>query len=335
MRAFVRISLLVGVVCFGLELKAQDPQLSQFYAAPLYLNPALTGNTVQDRLIANYRTQWNGYPKGFDTYAVSYDHNAAKANSGYGFMVMHDAAGSNQLSFTQISGSYSYEARIDRYRGIRAGIRMGYTMRSYDPSNFLFADQVIRDNAPTSLEEEGLLEQTSYLDMNVGGMYFDEQFWFGASFNHLNKPEQTLTTTGSARLPIRTSIHTGYRFALDDRILRKSKTTMTVAAHYKAQDKWDQLDIGTYIDHDKIRAGIWYRGIPGFKSYKPSYGNDDAIILLFGYSTNEQFQIAYSYDMTISTQTAKSGGAHEISLVYEWPRASKRKKTRMVPCPKF
>ena len=29
----------------GLGAIAQDPQLSQFYAAPLYLNPALTGNT--------------------------------------------------------------------------------------------------------------------------------------------------------------------------------------------------------------------------------------------------------------------------------------------------
>lgn len=324
------VACLLVIASFG-----QDPQFSQFHASPLYLNPALTGNTAQERLSASYRMQWTGFPKGFETYAVSYDHNAAKANSGYGFMVLHDNAGSNNLSFTKVAASYSYQARLDRYSGIRAGLRMGYTLRSFDASNFLFADQVIRDNAPTSLEEEGLIEQTSYLDIGVGGLYFHEAYWVGISMDHINKPDQTLTTTGSTRLPIRTSVHGGYRFALDDRILRKSKTTMTVSMHYKAQDKWDQFDVGAYIDHDKISAGVWYRGIPGLKAYRPTYANNDAVIFMMGYTTKGDLQIAYSYDMTISTLTAKSGGAHEISLTYEWPKKAKRKNHRMVPCPKF
>ena len=104
------------------KAQAQDPQLSQFYAAPMYLNPALTGNTYQDRIGLNYRLQWPGIAPGFETYAVSYDHNNAKAHSGYGFMVMHDEAGTNGLSFTHIGGSYSYEARINHENAIRFGM---------------------------------------------------------------------------------------------------------------------------------------------------------------------------------------------------------------------
>lgn len=316
------------------ELIAQDPQLSQFYAAPLYLNPALTGNIQQDRLILNYRSQWVGLPQGYDTYAVSYDHRAALANSGYGLMVMHDQAGTHGLSFTHVAANYSYEARINNQKAIRAGLRMGYTMRSYDPSNFLFADQVIRDNAAISVEEN-LLERTSYLDISTGGLYFDEHFWVGVSLNHLNRPKQSLLLSGEARLPIRTSIHTGYRFPIKGKGSDRNGSKITIATHYKSQGKWDQFDIGAYLNHDRIIAGLWYRGLPGFKSYEPGYPNDDAVVFLVGFVANEQWQIVYSYDVTISWLTPSSGGAHEISLTYEWPRKSKRRKARIVPCPKF
>ncbi|MFM8742085.1 MAG: type IX secretion system membrane protein PorP/SprF, partial [Cytophagales bacterium] len=39
-----------------ISVDAQDPQFSQFYAAPLYLNPAFAGSTNQNRVGINYRT---------------------------------------------------------------------------------------------------------------------------------------------------------------------------------------------------------------------------------------------------------------------------------------
>ena len=35
----------------ALQAKAQDPQFSQFYASPIYLNPALTGSTDRARRV--------------------------------------------------------------------------------------------------------------------------------------------------------------------------------------------------------------------------------------------------------------------------------------------
>lgn len=327
-----RIAILA---CFGtLMTTAQDPQLSQFFAAPLYLNPALTGNTFEDRLIMNYRMQWTGIPNGFETYALSYDHRSSSLNSGFGAMVMHDEAGTNNLAFTNASASYSYQGAIDHRRAFRAGMRVGFTIRDYDPSNLLFADQVIRDNAPASIEPQ-LIERVSYPDFHFGVLYFSEQFWLGGSFNHLNRPDQTLLSNGHTRLPIRSSINSGYRFPIDGRPMRKSESFMTVAAYYKAQQDWDQLDIGGYIEHDRVTAGLWYRGLPGIKAYKPGYPNDDAVILMVGYETESQLRIVYSYDVTISWLTLKSGGAHELSLTYEWPKRAKNRRYRAIPCPKF
>ncbi|MEO8732770.1 MAG: PorP/SprF family type IX secretion system membrane protein, partial [Flavobacteriales bacterium] len=229
-----RLYISLFVIGFlGLRALAQDPQLSQFYAAPLYLNPALTGSTFQDRIGLNYRLQWPAIGPGYRTYALSYDHHSRATNSGIGGYVMHDQAGSFGLAFTQMALSYSYEARLDRKRAIRGGLRVGYTMRSYDQSNLLFADQVIRDNAPTSIEP-AMLQNVSYMDFSGGLLYFTEQFWAGISMNHVNEPQETYFLDGDVPLPIRTSVHAGYRFALDGRSFTRSKTRMTLATQYKA-----------------------------------------------------------------------------------------------------
>lgn len=326
--------ILFAALLLGSRSLAQDPQFSQFYAIPMYLNPALTGNTYQDRVGVNYRLQWPGIGPGYRTYALNYDHNAEKAHSGIGAQLIHDQAGSFALSFTQASLSYSYEARLDRKHAIRMGVRMSWTNRSFDPSNLLFADQVIRENAANSVEPF-LIQRVSYFDASAGIMYYSEQFWAGASFNHINTPQQSLMVAGDAELPVRTSVQVGYRFPIDGKAYRHSETKMTLAAHYKAQLKWDQLDIGSYIDHGPLCFGLWYRGLPGLKAYKPGYPNDDAVILMTGYTTEGQLRVIYSYDITVSSLTMKSAGAHEISVVYEWPRRSKNRKYKVVPCPKF
>ena len=52
---------------------AQDPQFSQFYAAPLYLNPAFAGSSQQGRVGLNYRNQWPGIDANFTTVSAFAD----------------------------------------------------------------------------------------------------------------------------------------------------------------------------------------------------------------------------------------------------------------------
>ncbi len=327
------LSILVAALFAG-SVNAQDPQLSQFHAAPQYLNPALVGNTLQDRIALNYRLQWPGIQSGFETYAIAYDHNFAGTNSGLGGMVMRDVAGTNGLAFTSLALSYSYEARIDRKRALRLGLRMGYVLREWSTGAYIFADQILRDNATRTIES-GMMDNTSYLDMAAGALYYSEQFWAGISVNHINRPQHSLFLEGDARLSMRTSVHGGYRFPLDGTNFQRSNTRLTVATLYKAQNRWDQLDLGAYIDHGRLSGGLWYRGLPVLKSYEPGNGNHEAVILMAGVETEQQLRIVYSYDITISKLSMRSGGAHEISLVYEWQGQTKKIRHRAVPCPKF
>ncbi|MEL7160766.1 MAG: type IX secretion system membrane protein PorP/SprF, partial [Bacteroidota bacterium] len=57
----LRFSLFVFLAACGLGLQAQDPMFSQFYAAPLRLNPALAGVSTAPRVALNYRTQHTSF----------------------------------------------------------------------------------------------------------------------------------------------------------------------------------------------------------------------------------------------------------------------------------
>ena len=54
---------LISIITSVFSAKAQDIHFSQFHAAPVLLNPALTGAFGGEaRFIANYRSQWQEIP---------------------------------------------------------------------------------------------------------------------------------------------------------------------------------------------------------------------------------------------------------------------------------
>jgi hypothetical protein len=83
-------------------------------------------------------------------------------------------------------------------------------------------------------------------------------------------------------------------------------------------------------------AGLWYRGLP-LKSYGEGRPNNDAIAVLAGVMVKD-WRFGYSYDLTVSGLAGRTGGAHEVSIVYDWADRRRRKamsKRRVVPCAKF
>jgi hypothetical protein len=98
------------------------------------------------------------------------------------------------------------------------------------------------------------------------------------------------------------------------------------------QGKFFQSDVGLYYYIDPLIFGLWYRGIPLITSQA-----GDAIIGLVGIKT-DQLHIGYSYDFTISNLIGSTGGAHEISIVYEFSTTQigqRSRKIRAIPCPEF
>ena len=111
MRYYFFFLLTVFTICNGY---GQDAQFSQFYAAPLYTNPAYTGTVENTRVTAVYRNQWpTAGSQSYVSSLASIDHYLSKYNSGIGFMVMQNQAGSANLRSTQASFFYSYHIYLN------------------------------------------------------------------------------------------------------------------------------------------------------------------------------------------------------------------------------
>lgn len=333
------IGLFLLVVAFE-NAKAQDPQFSQFYSAPLYLNPAYTGTgpKAHHRFVANYRNQWPAIPNAFETYAFSYDYYHRKLNSGFGLMITTDKAGSANLKATNIGLLYSYKIHLSNKWVVTPGIHFSYTKRSIDYTKLIFGDQLeLGRNELYPTQEFDASMGNGYIDFGSGLLIYNKNVWFGASAYHLNEPNHSLVDQED-KLHTKYSIHAGYKIPLyyGPKGMKKM-SSLAPSFIYKKQGAFDQLDLGMHFQYDPIMAGFWYRGIPVAENGE-GRTNQDAITFLFGLKFDE-FQIGYSYDITISNLGPSSGGAHEVSLIYQFERRGRAKtsirREKFIPCPSF
>lgn len=317
---------------FSIVLKAQDPQFTQFYAAPMYLNPAFTGVTYEHRFVANYRNQWPGIKKAYQTYMASYDYNLSDLNSGLGITVMQDRAGTAGLTHTQFGVNYAYHFKISKFAEIRMGANLNYNMKRLDFSKLKFNDQ-INSGSSISLDAANY-EQLNFMDFAAGALLNSTEYWLGLSTKHLTQPNSSLIGD-RVPLPLTISLHGGYRFIIEQKS-KDLKRYVSPAFNYRHQQKYDQLDIGVYYYHLPLNVGLWYRGLP-FKKYEATYSSRETIAVLVGFDITEyNLRVGYSYDLTISKLgISNSLGGHEISLIYEVAKKKKRNKRILVSCPKF
>lgn len=329
--------LTIPWICFN--LCAQDPEFSQYYAAPLVLNPAFTGTASDHRFIANHRNQWPNVTNGFVTYALSYDYNFNHLNSGLGIMIMTDKAGTASLRSTTLNFQYAYKLVLKDKWVLSSGLNFGLGYRNIDFSKLVFGDQLEFDsngNIPSDDPVFSNIQSTSYFDFGAGVLAYSEKYWVGFSVAHLNTPNRSMIGE-EALIPMKTSIHGGMRIPLDHGLFRKSRVAAFMPSFvYKQQGQFDQLDVGTYFLYEPVMLGLWYRGIPIQQNVLDNVSHD-AVVVILGFQL-ETFELTYSYDVTVSELGPISGGAHEVALKYKIELAAtghRPKKQRYIPCPTF
>jgi type IX secretion system PorP/SprF family membrane protein len=320
----------------AIGIKGQDMQFTQFNASPLYLNPAFAGATIEHRFTTNYRNQWAGIPGNFVNSTFAYDYKLTVFNIVLGLLFARERSGTGALGSTEVELLYSYHFKIDKKIMIQPGIKFNYITRSIDFSKLIFNDQLASGGSSVT-SDDIKLDNVSYIDINVGFLIYSANYWGGVSFQHINEPNQSLNNDDSP-LFMKFSAHGGFKFDLTEGGRKKLATSyFNLALHYKAQQNFDQLDIGLYYTKEPFTYGIWYRGIPGLKSYKEEL-NNDALAIILGYELIDfNLKIGYSYDITISRLAGNAGGSHEISLIYEFASKKKKRSSKrfFVPCAKF
>lgn len=331
----ITLMFFVAVSLFSFEqAKAQDPQFSQYYAAPMYLNPGLVGINQKGRAGLNYRNQWPQIDASYVTYSFYIDYFLEESNNAIGLIVNTDQEGIAGLKSTNVGIQYAYQLQLDQNWTFRPGIEASYYWRDLNFNRLTFGDQF--DNTgqvrPTTGETFDTGFSARFFDLALGGILYGKNLWVGASMHHILEPNQSIAG-GESPLPRKFSIHGGYKihfFELSPRARRPEKgreRSMTPSANYKQQGPFKQLDLGVYFTLEPILLGAWYRGLPieGLDGSK----NSEAIISMVGFNKGN-LTVGYSFDYTISDLGIGSGGAHEISLIYAFSLADPRKPPREV-----
>ena len=328
LKKFKYLVILFSIIC--IDSFGQDPTFSQFYANPLYLSPSFAGATDEYRFAMNVRDQWPSMPGVFQTYSISIDKAMPNFNSGIGFLATYDVAGTGDLSTTNLGLLYSYDFNINKQWHIRPGVNFKFCYLGLNIGKLLFASSMSGSGTTPTISPPPF-NKVADIDFATSALVYNDEIWAGFTLDHLFTPKQSFYGDES-KLPVKVNVYGGMRLLGHSRLKTNLIEALSVAGNFQVQGKFYQTDIGLYYYKSPLIFGLWYRGIPLVTSQV-----GDAIIGLIGIKT-KQLHIGYSYDFTISSLIASTGGAHEISLVYEFNSFSiggGRKKIHAIPCPEF
>lgn len=302
---------------------AQDARLTQSYANPLRINPAIMGANTDMKFIVNYRNQWASIDQGYSTYSFTgmYPIFLDKGNSklDIGLSGMNDKAGAFNTTDMAISIDYSKEIAPNNH--LCLSIIGGYVQRSLNTNNLTFDNQYVQGsyNASNASKEVTLIDNVGHPDLGFGFMWFLNpnrteaklNAFLGISGYHLNQPNATLLGT-NGRAPMRFNYQGGVK------IFGDGKIDFTPNVRINMQDGNVEAAAGLYIDYNfsdnaKLVFGSWYR-------------RNDAVAFLLGFE-HKSFTIGYSYDMINTNLNVVSTGvnAHEVTLSYKLSRLGKSK----------
>lgn len=309
----------LGILSSGL-LKAQDPEFTQFYANPLYLNPALAGNRICPRVNISYRAQWPGIYGTYSTIGASVDRLAYKVKGGVGLMIMNDRAGQGTLNTTGIGLIYAPHVTISPRTWISAAIQVGYWQKTLNWSKLNFGDQIDPrlGNIYTTSEVAGD-QSVGNFDLAAGLVFNSEHFYAGAAIHHILEPNESFMG-GTSILPRKYTLHAGGIIPLS-KGRYEDESYISPNVLYQKQGDFQQLNLGMYVKKGSIVGGLWYRGA-------------DSFIVLLGVEAGK-LRLGYSYDVTVSKLTNASAGAHEVTLGYQFSCKPPAKKYRPGICPSW
>lgn len=236
-------------------------------------------------------------------------------NSGLGFMLYQDKAGSAGLTTTHLAFQYSYNLVINDQWQIIPGLQFAYGDKTIDFSKLRFGDEIAGLGGSESWSRLNN-EKANYIDFAASAFLYSAKSWFGITVDHLSQPNYSFLNE-EMRMPLKTVLFGGVNIWNERRRLKGHARSFSLSYRLQHQAQNIQTDLGVYWFNDPIEIGVWYRGLPFLTSSDNSGINQDAIVTLLSYKYGP-LRFGYSYDISISQLGWTSQGAHELSVIFEF-----------------
>jgi type IX secretion system PorP/SprF family membrane protein len=298
--------------------KAQDLHFSQYFNAPLLVNPANTGFMPEGdyRVGINYRNQWANVGNPYKTFSAYGDVQLLgdRFDNGWvglGGALLRDVAGTGNLTSTKAFASVAYHQAVGFGSLFSAGFNVGYVNKKVDFTKLTFDNQWNGRffDINVSPGEPILTNQVDYFTLQAGMNYAyfptdDVYVNVGVSASNLNQPHEPFISGDSNRV--------------------KARYTAFLNASFRAGEAWiinpnlyySQMGSATEVvggmmaqrnlsgdGNTQLLAGLYYRV-------------SDAVIPVVGFQQNG-YKFTFSYDATTSGLRPFNGmrGGYELSVV--------------------
>lgn len=301
---------------FSFNVSAQDFHLSQYDAAPLFLNPAMAGLfNGGHRIHAHYRSQWSSISsKPFQTAVISYDRQIKKF--GLGIEVLDNRAGAANYNVFSSLLCASFDLTLDRQakHHISFGVKGGVIQKSVNEQRLYFNNQYSPINGGSfdpSLPSGEILSQANMLlpDISAGLVYYfaSEQSrvnpYIGVSTFHLSQPNETFFDFTN-KLPLRYAIHGGCQLAISEKVQLSPKFLLMQQTN--ARNIMGGLLLYYYLE-----------GSDAYLIFGPTARYNDAGIVELGLKTNRAiYKVSYDVNVSALNPATNGRGGFEVSITY-------------------
>lgn len=314
--------------------------MSQYFSAPLHLNPALAGISYGPRVTLNYRNQWSGLGDGFNggytTYMAGYDMHITPIRGGVGAMFTADQVANGLYATYRATVMYSQQIKINRKMAIKIGLSGSYINTRIKWDKLLWTDMIDpytgfynSVNIPNATTEPMPQKTSTHQgDMGAGFVFFTEKLYAGFAVNNLLMRKESFNGEDNGAVPMKFTVHLGANLPVKHRQQGRYNIWLAPNVLFVNQGKAFQAEATFLTGISMVYFGLGYRN---------AIYNSDAVIGYLGFKKGK-FRVGYSYDYTMSKLAGRTGGSHELSFTFNFsggddnslnPRAMKG----YVPCP--
>lgn len=345
--AFIRGILKVAVLLFAFaQLAAQDMHYTQFFNAPLSLNPALTGLTRGDyRVGAAYRGQWFGLAK---TNASNAPYSIPSVFFDLPIHVNEDAIGLGAMFLSEhwsgnMPGSYtgcfsvSYIKSLGKKGNhqLSGGVQVGFTYKTVIQEQLKITSQFSGNNFYELANTQSDFPALNFglVNLNAGLLWFGKinrriSLYAGGSVYNVVQPQQQFLLKKTQQWYWRWNVQTGVDITLG------SRAHLLPCVMFIQHDNISQIMPGASVAFDVTPVATVSLGtLVRLNELTTKSAQVDATALYASFDY-KGFKMGLSYDFTVakSLKAANGLGAVEATMIYIGH--SKRNK-RIIFCPLF
>lgn len=324
-----------------MALQSQDSQFSQFYANPLYLNPALTGShSGTYRIMANYRDQWSGpLERPFSTISIGGDlkynlKNAGSYNAGndivaVGIQFLSDRVALLDYNTTQLALYGAFHKMLEKQTNqyLSLGFQFGIVQRGINYNNLDFQDE-FNGVDQFNLSTQEILPGNSQVapDVSIGLHYSitpakNNAYYIGIAYQHWNRPnvsffDRDIRLTDEYepfQIDAKLTAHIGTSFPFGD------FAAIEPRAIYLSQGISQSAILGTNLSYElsetdgiSTHLGVWLRSSRSLSTWQPT-----DVIVSVGFGKNGLL-VGLSYDANLRNLSGQALGTStfELSVSY-------------------